>query len=357
MRIALLNLPIDNNYGGNLQRYALMKVLQDMGHDVTHISLFYRAKLRWYIVPFAYMKRFVYKYILRRSIVINQEAWINQLYNKKWNIVKPFYSKHIKHTQPCYNVKDILRVIVGKYDAFIVGSDQCWRKDMTKSIGWNNFMFDFVKNSETKLIAYGVSFGKDVNMYKGSEFSEFKSLYEKFYAVSVRENTALNILDEMGCYNPVPVQVLDPTLLLPPADYIKLFSDINLDSPSRGKVLCYVLDKTEEIINFAYKKAIGLNTEAVFYGISDDKGLSIEMWLKSIYEASFVITDSYHGTIFSILFNKPFKFCGNEKRGNARISSLFETLGISDEFDYGEVNNKIELWRGLSKEFLQKSIN
>ena len=70
MKIVLLNLPYDNNYGGNLQCYALMKVLKDMGHDVTHINLRLFYHLSWYKKPFSYAKRFILKYILGKNIKI-----------------------------------------------------------------------------------------------------------------------------------------------------------------------------------------------------------------------------------------------------------------------------------------------
>ncbi len=353
MKIALLNLPIDNNYGGNLQRYALMTILQRMGHDVTHINLQSKAKLKWYIAPLVYFKRYIFKYLLRKPIQINQEYIINELYESRLDIVMPFYERYINHTDVCYNSSDIIKITKDKYDAYIVGSDQCWRKEMNNSIGWRMYLFSFINDDRIKKIAYGVSFGKDTCTYNDAEKKAFCKLYSKFTAVSVREKSGLLILKDMGCISPEPVQVLDPTLLLNKDDYLKLIRNENLPSPAKGKVFCYVLDRTEEIISFARTKAAELNTVAVFYGITEFEGLGIEMWLKSFYEALYIITDSYHGTIFSIIFNKMFRFCGNERRGNARIQSLFEVLGVTDDYVYEDVNDNICTRRKDSLSYLK----
>ena len=358
MRIALLNLPIDNNYGGNLQRYALMKVLQDMGHDVTHISLYSKARLRWYMAPLVYLKRFVYKYLFGKSIIINQEVKINQLYQERLEIIKPFYNEYIKHTTPCYTVKDIQRVTVRKYDAFVVGSDQCWRKDMNDSVGWKTFLFNFLTDKDVKRIAYGASFGKETTTYNETEAREFNQLYKMFTAVSVRERTGLDILCSMGCTTPTPQVVLDPTLLLNQDDYQRLMEKEKFPSPAKGKVFCYVLDKTDDIEKKAQAKASELGTEVVFYGIKGSDGLSIEMWLKSIYEAEYVITDSYHGSVFSLIFNKPFDFCGNERRGNTRVENLFNLFGIekTGTIDYSIISPRIEEYKKASLAFLSNSL-
>ena len=93
MKIALLNLPYDNNYGGNLQRYALMKVLQDMGHEVTHVNLRFSYHLPWYKKPFSYTKRLILKYILGKGIKINQERFARQQYEKRCAATEPFYQR------------------------------------------------------------------------------------------------------------------------------------------------------------------------------------------------------------------------------------------------------------------------
>ena len=101
-----------------------------------------------------------------------------------------------------------------------------------------------------------------------------------------------------------------------------------------------------------------LGCESIIVGLSDTQNVSIEQWLCNIMNSKMVITDSFHGTVFSILFNKPFVFVGNEKRGNARIDSLFKLLDIknTDSINWSFINKRLEEQRTLSISFLQKSL-
>lgn len=355
MKIALLNLPVDNNYGGNLQRYALIKVLTDLGNDVTHICLLFKATLPWYKYPFVYLKRIVLRFVLGKPISLRLEQEINDLYRKKLSTTLPFYESYVKHTKICYNIKDVKHECDGEFDLFIVGSDQVWRKDMGRSIGWDNFLFAFLPDS-SKRIAYGISFGTEVMDYNIIEKRLFSRLYSKFKAVSVREKSALSLLERMGCKSPLPQLVLDPTLLLYKEDYMALFYNIDTFTQTKDKIFCYILDMNEDVKDLILAKSNEMNMDIIVSGISNNDVLSIQEWLKSIYDANYIITDSYHGVVFSILFNKQFLFCGNKRRGNTRVASICELLAINEFTDYEETNRLIDKYRQESFEFLEKSI-
>ena len=355
MKIALLNLPIDNNYGGNLQRYALMKVLQDIGHDVTHIDLRYKRVLPWYKKPYSYTKRFIYKYFLHKSIHINEETYRNRQDEEMLKKILPFYDKYINHTRCCYSIRDVVRATKGKFDAFVVGSDQVWRKSMCVPIGWKNFLLEFVAEKNVKRFAYAVSFGRDSTEYDKEEYSEFNELFSHFNNVSVRENTAIDILNSMGCNASHVSLCLDPTLLLDRHDWARLCCDVNLSQPTKGKIFCYVLDMTEEIKEYIKQKSEELKLPVVVAGLSSTT-LSITDWLSSIHDAEYIITDSYHGTVFSIIFEKQFHYCGNMRRGNSRIESLFEIIGINCDnnriIDWDSVNRNISCHKKISMDVL-----
>ena len=157
MKIALLNLPYDNNYGGNLQRYALMKVLQDMGHDVTHLNLRFHYHLPWYKVPYSYTKRIILKYVLGRDVRINQEKYSREQYQERCAITESFYQKYIKHTEPLYKLSELKKYT--DFDAYVVGSDQVWRKKIANKYLPTMFLDFLPKDSKAKRIAYGVSLG------------------------------------------------------------------------------------------------------------------------------------------------------------------------------------------------------
>ena len=355
MKIALLNLPFDNNYGGNLQRYALIKVLQGMGHEVEHINLQCSYSLPWYKYPYSIPKRIIKRYLLGQK---NVEVWMEKKLNienkKRLTLAYQFYNRYVPHTEGCINMKQIQEATLRKYDAYIVGSDQVWRKGSTGQIGLKNYLLHFTEKQNVKRYAYAVSFGVSGNLLSKKEIASLAKDYSRFDAVSVREQSALALLKGYGWNEPEPCLCLDPTLLLTQDDYIKLLKENNVKDLTSGKIYSYILDETEKtkfISNF-YKKHFEKGIVKV--GLNDTADVSICQWLNNIRCADLVITDSYHGCVFSIIFNRPFVFLGNKGRGNSRIESLFEILGIemdnTVEIDFSVLNGKI-------LELIKKSFN
>lgn len=348
MKIALLNLPVDNNYGGHLQRYALMKVLQDMGHDVTHINLRVGYSLPWYKKPLSYTKRFVLRYLLGRNVKIFVERDLKRKDVEQCIATEPFYQRYIKHTKPITDIKK-LKKLQG-YDAYIVGSDQVWRKQMAKEYLYSMFL-DFVRGLKVKKIAYGVSLGVSENELSDKEIRQLSILYNKFNAVSVREDSALELFKYYGWNRPQAIQVLDPTMLLQMDDYVHLIKSGNTRQ-SPGNLFCYILDKTEEIDDIIYAKAKELGLNPFFLCIKDKELVSVEQWLRSFWDSEYVITDSYHGVVFSIIFNKPYLLIRNEVRGNARFDSILKLNQQSLPVDKKNVD--LNMLREISLSFLAK---
>ena len=330
MRIALLNLPIDNNYGGHLQRYALIKTLQRLGHTIVHINLKTKTQLPWYKIPYSFSKRLINKYILsNKNTHILYEKHVNRINEKKQQLSNQFYQKYIPHTQAITSIKGIKKECSNRYDVYIVGSDQVWRKSMTKQIGLKNYFFDFLKNQKVKRIAYAVSLGNDYCEYSPKDIKKLSSLYNAFDAVSTREISALSIFKDLEWNKPEPAITLDPTLLLTAEDYNILIEDSNSKPYSKGKIYSYILDLTNEKQNIIQQEAKEKGLDYIIEGLETSYNVSIEQWLCNIKNASMIVTDSYHGTVFSIIFKKPFIFIGNKRRGNTRIDSLFTILNIS----------------------------
>lgn len=325
MKIALLNLPYDNNYGGNLQRYALMKVLQNMGHDVTHINLRFHWQLPWYKKPYSYIKRIVLKYILGRNINIKQEQYSQKEYEKRCAVTEPFYQRYVKHTAPITAVKDLKKY--NYFEAYVVGSDQVWRKSIARKYLYSMFLDFLPSNLKVKRIAYGVSLGVAENELSEKEIKKLSALYRCFDAVSVRENSALELFKQYGWVEPQAKHVLDPTLLLKKEDYLQLVEN-GSTHPSEGDLFCYILDKTDEKNSLILQKAEELHLKPFYFSIQSDKSASIEQWLRSFADAKYVITDSYHGFLFSIIFNKPFHLIKNKYRGNERFEAFIQMLNI-----------------------------
>ena len=352
MKIALLNLPVDNNYGGHLQRYALMKVLQRMGHDVTHINLRFGFFLPWYKKPFSDAKRVILKYLLGKDIKINQECLLRQQYEERCAVTEPFYQRYIKHTEPITDLRK-LKDLHG-FDAFVVGSDQVWRKKIAGKYLSTMFLDFLPADATVKRIAYGVSLGVAENELNQEEVNRLSELYKRFDAVSVREDSALDLFIGYGWTNPQAIQVLDPTLLLTKDDYMQLIDNAST-VPSKGNMFCYILDKTEEKSQLIKQKAEDLQLKPFELGLTDDKPASMEQWLRSFADSKYIVTDSYHGVVFSIIFNKPFSLVKNRFRGNARFDSLYQLLQFQREkFDWISINNELITLRNVSSEILKK---
>lgn len=355
MRIALLNLPVDNNYGGNLQRYALIKVLQDMGYDVTHLNLRFCWQLPWYKKPFSYSKRIIKWLVLGRDVHINQEKYQRLEYIRNCSLIEPFYQKYIKHSDTIFSKEGFLKYL--DYDAYIVGSDQVWRKKI--ALGYLSTMFlDFIPRSlAVKRIAYGVSLGTSENELSQSEINKLGYLYKQFNSVSVRELSAIPLLSSYGWRVPEAVKVLDPTFLLNKEDYIKLINDENTDS-SGGVIFCYILDMTKEKEKIIENESKKQKLPTIIMGLKS--GVSIERWLSYFLDAKSIITDSYHGLVFSIIFNKPYKLIRNQFRGNARFDSVLNELNLSDDgmnVNWRKTNEKMQELKLKSIRFLNSALS
>ena len=193
---------------------------------------------------------------------------------------------------------------------------------------------DFAKDWKGKRIAYAASFGVDNWEFSSEETRICKELAKSFNAISVREDTGVGLCEEY--FGIKAEQVLDPTLLLHSSDYVKLIKEASLQKNNR-KLFAYVLDKTPEKIAFVEKvaKEKGLQPNYINLSFGDIREPvkqrilpSVEQWLSYFYDAEFVVTDSFHGCVFSIIFNKKFVTIGNEERGMSRFKSLLSLLGL-----------------------------
>lgn len=315
MKIGILTCPLGLNYGGILQAYALQTILERMGHKVNIID--YRKPLP----PFyLYAIRAFKKYVCKQSVHIHVERDYRLLMETSHVKIKQFIDKYI-HLFPIQNFKDI---DANSFDAIVVGSDQIWRKpyfihDYHTTI--DKAFLSFTKKWEIKRFAYAASFGVNKWEYTEEETELCKVMAQQFDAISVREESGIKLCHQyLGCK---AIHVLDPTLLLTREDYQILIKQNN-PSKSEGNLLCYILDDTEQkttLINRLAKKN-GLQPFSVISNKHLEPKPSVESWLAGFNDTSFVITDSFHACIFSLIFNKPFLVVENKYRGLARIQSL-----------------------------------
>jgi len=367
MKIGILTLPLHSNYGGILQAYALQTVLKQMGHEVWLIDR------RNYVPKWKFYWK-VAKRIMKRLTGKQVVLFIEKQRDTAYQYTFPFIAKQVHpRTETFYSEKG-LKQGIAKYhfDAFIVGSDQIWRPAYFPHI--EEAFFSFVQDSSTKRIAYATSFGSDGWEYTNKQTQICEDLVKQFNAVSVREQSAVEM-----CRNHFKVDaihVLDPTMLLTPADYIRLFEETE-PREKEGELFVYILDETEGKQAVVDKVATQLGyTPFRIKTRNKKKHLPLELciaspveeWIRSFYDAEFIITDSFHGCVFAILFNKPFILCPNKKRGLTRFDSLLEIFNLKDrmicspseltsnkvqtDVDWDSVNALLSQMRQSSKDFL-----
>lgn len=338
MRIGILTLNLHTNYGGILQAYALQTVLERMGHDVKVIRKNNLIHMSFMKKIVAYPYRFLKKIFFDREILIaREEVQKNNIQYLSKN-VNSFVHKYI-HSFMINNLVDIRET---DFDAFVVGSDQVWRPKYFMSSWGNNVknsFLDFAKEWKIKRYAYAASFGLDRWEYPFEMVNDLTFLAKKFDKISVREKSSISL-----CIQNLKVKpdfVLDPTLLLDRRDYEKLIScSYNKES---NLLFCYILDRTVEINNFIARISVEKKLTPFFMSAHTQKMIltendalpSIESWLQKFRDASFIITDSFHACVFSIIFHKPFVVLGNKERGMSRFESLLTTFGLESHLLQG----------------------
>lgn len=387
MKIGILTQSINNNYGGILQNYALQTVLQRMGHEVVTLNWdAYRCdhahetlwQQFWLVI-----KTFVWRTIMRHELNYpwEQKRFFYQLGTNN----QAFNNKYLHLSEWLWGKRQFRQYTIEQnLDILIVGSDQTWRPQYNRNGILFRMYLDFANGLDVKRIAYAASFGVDTWEYSDKETAVCTKLVKAFDAVSVREENGIALCQQY--LNRTDASwVLDPTLLLDSNDYIALLQRKKSDGPVAG-ITTYILDNTPEkgqmILSLAETKNLKVTSFSPKYcylgtvnqqTISEYITPSVTEWLQAFYNAEYVICDSFHGTVFSIIFNKPFITIGNRNRGLGRFLSLLKQFGLKDRLvedsspnalqtldapiDWAAVNDKWQAFRQDSILFLRKAID
>lgn len=352
MKVGILTLPLEDNYGGILQNWALQHTLKQLMHEP--ITIDYGLKYGWirYFLSCG-------KTCLMRIKGVSRSFPHRPRYGRYGSkFSNNFIHKQIIKTEP---VNIPTEDMLNKYgiDAIIVGSDQVWRPIYNTKI--ENSFIGFAPNFTGKRIAYAASFGVDNWEFSDEQTLICKELIRRFDAISVRESNGVSLCKEH--FNVSAIHLLDPTLLVQRQDYFDLCKKVK---PSDSFVAVYCLDMTDDKRKIIKDLALKKNLPIRLFGANKDAKLSIEQWLAMFRDAESVITDSFHGTIFSIIFQKPFYSIVNEGRGTSRFYSLLSSLGLaermqSDSFDKGinweRVEKELNIFQKKSLDFLIYSLS
>ena len=376
MKVSILTQPLGRNYGGLLQAYALQVAVKKLGCDVETLDR--RKTQSHHFFAISKVKTLIKK-ILR---FIDFMGYWRKLGNPYANLDN--FRDHFISMSPLVDTERKVASYYSdnRFDAFIVGSDQVWRSCYSPSL--YNFFLDFCDNLDlsSKRIAYAASFGVDYKEFSDEEVAFCRPLARRFDAISVREDSGVGLCKD---YFDVNVKlVLDPTMLLEYADYEHLIeNDSSLKLEKAENLLVYVLDMEDKKQAFV-EEVSRITGESPTYLMNHPDGLrdessknnnlhpSVGDWLKNFKMAEFIVTDSFHGCVFAIIFNKPFFALGNKSRGLARFNSLLKIFGlenrlidsfeevdeslISNSIDWDKVNKIRDSERNKSIEFLKNSL-
>lgn len=314
MRIGILTQPLKSNYGGVIQNWALHQVLKKMGHNPITIDFQHRESISHWAKINIY--RFL-KSIFTPSIIYEYYP----LKVKRPYIFGSFIDKYIDTTKIVYKYTPSL-IKKYKLDCIIIGSDQVWRPKYNYECLFDMYG-QFVKQENFKLISYAASFGTNEWEYSDEQTIKCTKLIKRFCGISVRERGGVKLCKEKFMKD--VTLVLDPTLLLTKEDYLNLINDTPplIDKPF---LAAYILDPTKEIEKFVSKKAETLGLLPLIIKSGDISELTPLQWISIFRDASYIVTDSFHGSVFSLIFEKQFESLGNLSRGSARFDVIKELI-------------------------------
>lgn len=374
MKIGILTHELKTNYGGILQNYALQQVLIKLGHQPVTLDHKQRDPYTFFVKTVSLIKRALKK-LRNRNIPLR--GWLTQKEKDLVSIhTNRFIDTYIYKSEPFFD-DELKNNLPRDCDAIIVGSDQVWNRNYMKPIQ-RFFLSDF-ENIEMKRLAYAASFGGEKWEFTPRETTDCKRLLSKFTAVSVRENTGVTMTkNHLG----IDAQlVLDPTLLLQKSDYDLLLKDTPDRTKEKKTMMVYILDKTKSKMDIVYaaSQKLGLEIKYIMPTVSIRESNDVEQsvfppveeWLKGFRDSEYVITDSFHGTVFSIIYQKPFITLLNKSRGKDRFTSLLNLVGLEnrlvsndyisdlleEKVDYDRIVGIIDKYRLMSFNYLNKNLS
>ena len=337
-----------DNYGQTLQTYALQKKIAELGYEPFLIR---------------YKEDGIKRPLWRKLLSASNPIYLkNALENKRLNRID--YNNNIIHKRdlrifldntieqaPLIYGRDDLLTEPPFADVYVTGSDQVWNK-LDKS-----YFLDFIK--DRKKIAYAASFGSAV--YKGRELKEVGDMLKEFSHITVREKNGVNICKEAGIDDVMVVP--DPTILIDAEHYRRISDDIPAGKPY---MLIYMLgNKTDFDLQRCYEFAAENNLEVKYIAGQRQKDdypkvyPSMQQWLGLIDNAACVVTNSFHGSVMSLILNTPFitvPLSGKNSKMNSRIETLLDNFDLNsrmtadlsvirESIDFRKVNDRIVFLR------------
>lgn len=382
-KIGIITIDKVNNYGAELQAFALQKKLELSGFQSEIIDYLYYKNWRFKdtkasrpFVPLDTKGKITYwiKYRLLNFILEEILAILNGNIRRRMTRFNDFHRQNTRFSKTYYSMPQLYKDKLN-YDVFIVGSDQVWNPMSSFSI--EPYFLTFAPKNARK-VSYASSFG--VSAIPANLKDRFRKLLDNLDYISVRELSGVTLVKELS--NKKADLVLDPTLLLNKTDWSKIMSPY--PNMSQKYILIYQLSDSDAIVKLALRISKQYNLKVYrickrAYANTHNEGIinitdaGPAEFLSLIYNATYMITNSFHGTAFSINFNIPFySIISAKKKNNSRLESLLnitelssrllrddipiESINISDQVDYTIANEQLNLYRKESEEYLLDSI-
>jgi len=313
------------NHGASLQTYALQTYLETLGHDVKIIDYkppYLSRHYNLWIVG----NPFYYKYIILRIIYILLKLPNRLISLKRKRVFDKFTKKYLKITSQEYKSNEELKANYPKADVFIAGSDQIWNclfpngKDPA-------FYLDFVPKEKVKA-SYAASFAGSILGQEYHDMVRERVAYLDY--VSVRESSGLEILKQVGIYN--AKQVLDPVFLLDKTYWNELATEYynedylfvyDFEGSDQIKTICLKIAKEHRLKIYSINCTSSYVDKKFIYS-------GPEIFLSLIKHSKYVVSNSFHGTAFALLFEKEFVVVERSEGINARMIDLLKNLDISE---------------------------
>lgn len=357
MKIGILTYHRAENYGALLQAYALMTYLRSLGHEVSFVDY-------WPKYHSDYFKTFSWRRFLKRGLTGRILMILNFLmptmHIRKRRLQRFMRDKLELCPNPKYSDMDDT---TEHYDVVIYGSDQIWRKQYLDGVGFDKWYFGSDNVQAERKVVYAGSMGTINTTQTDDDF--FKSMLPNFDIISVRENNFKKYLNSL---NIECVQVIDPVFLLSKEQWKSIKSTLE---QRKDYILFYNLLDSAEGRRFADKlgkekgiPVIEINKKTMM-GKGYVRNASVERFLQLIDGAAYVVSNSFHGVAFSIIFEKQFFAVDMGNRAN-RVKSLLESAGLISRYyektldsitteiiSYERINNNLKEEIEKSKMFLK----
>lgn len=365
MKIGVITIEQVNNYGAELQATATIKVLQGMGYEAEIIDYCYYKNWNFkdtkISAPFVSMSvkgRLMYwvKYRLVNRVVAKVLPMVYPTVRRRIRRFEDFHKINTRMSKRYLSMPELYRTKMD-YDVYVVGSDQVWNPSASSSI--EPYFLTFAPK-EAKKISYASSFG--VNNIPASLYEKYKKQLSNIDYLSVREQTGVCLVKTLTGRD--ATCVLDPTLLLNkeqwgnimhayphmPSRYILVYQ--LLPSETLPSLAMRMGEDMKCLVYYLTKRAYAVNCPKGMMEIKD-AGPAEFLWL--IKNASCVVTNSFHGTAFSVNFGTPFYAVLNPNRGsNARITSLLNSVNLMDRIVYE--GDKLPIFSFYDADYVQKHI-